>query len=95
MKWFSDLESAYNAGDTSSIPALGRFPGEANGNPLQCSNLGKRSLVGYSPDGQKELHMTEQPNNNNSEKSTGSDNVIPMERTLLPPNCSIYPHITT
>ena len=40
MKWLSDIESAYNAGDTSSIPALGRFPGEANGNPLQCSNLG-------------------------------------------------------
>ena len=27
-------ESAYNAGDTGSIPALGRFPGEGNGNPL-------------------------------------------------------------
>ena len=40
MRWFSELESAYNAGDTSSIPALGRFPGEINGNPLQCSNLG-------------------------------------------------------
>ena len=35
-------ESACNAGDTedmSSIPGLGRFPGEANGNPLQYSCL--------------------------------------------------------
>ena len=26
-----------NAGDTGSIPGLGRFPGERNGNPLQYS----------------------------------------------------------
>ena len=35
-------ESASNAGDTgyvSLIPELGRSPGEANGNPLQCSCL--------------------------------------------------------
>ena len=25
--------SAYNAGDPGSIPGLGRFPGEGNGNP--------------------------------------------------------------
>ena len=29
-----------NAGDTSSIPGLGRWPGEGNGNPLQYSGLG-------------------------------------------------------
>ena len=29
-----------NAGDPSSIPGLGRFPGEGNGNPLQYSCLG-------------------------------------------------------
>ena len=28
------------AGDTSSIPGLGRSPGEGNDNPLQCSCLG-------------------------------------------------------
>ena len=28
-----------NAGDTVSIPELGRSPGEGNGNPLQCSCL--------------------------------------------------------
>ena len=31
--------SAYNAGDLSSIPGLGRSPGEGNGNPLQYSCL--------------------------------------------------------
>ena len=34
-----DKESAYNAGDPGSIPRLGRFPGEGNGNPLQYSCL--------------------------------------------------------
>ena len=28
-----------NAGDTGSIPAWGRSPGEGIGNPLQCSCL--------------------------------------------------------
>ena len=31
--------SAWNAGDPSSIPELGRSPGEGNGNPLQYSCL--------------------------------------------------------
>ena len=30
---------AYNAGDPGSIPGLGSFPGEGNGNPLQYSCL--------------------------------------------------------
>jgi len=38
-------------GDSGSIPGLERFPGEFHG---------QRSLVGYSPWGQKELDMTEQ-----------------------------------
>ena len=29
-----------NAGDTGSIPGLGRSPGEGNGNPLQYSCMG-------------------------------------------------------
>ena len=33
-------ESACNVGDPSSIPGLGRSPGEGNGNPLQYSCLG-------------------------------------------------------
>ena len=31
--------SAYNAGDLGSIPGLGKFPGEGNGNPLKYSCL--------------------------------------------------------
>jgi len=32
-------ESACNVGDPSSIPGLGRSPGEINGNPAQYSCL--------------------------------------------------------
>ena len=50
-------------GDPGSIPGSGRFPREGNGNPLQYSCLenshGRRSLVGYSPRGRKELDTTE------------------------------------
>ena len=56
-------ESARNAGDLGSIPGLGKSPGGWHGNPLQYSYLenthGQRSLVSYSPWGQKELDMTE------------------------------------
>ena len=31
--------TAYNAGDSGSIPGLGRSPGKGNGNPLQYSYL--------------------------------------------------------
>ena len=31
--------SVYNVGELGSIPGLGRFPGEVNGNPLQDSCL--------------------------------------------------------
>ena len=31
--------SAYNVEDQGSIPGLGRYPGEGNGNPLQYSCL--------------------------------------------------------
>ena len=34
-----DKESAVNAGDSSSIPGLGRSPREGNGHPLQYSCL--------------------------------------------------------
>ena len=33
-------ESTYKAGDTGSIPGLGKSPKEGNGNPLQYSCLG-------------------------------------------------------
>ena len=52
-------------------PGLGRSPGEGNGNPLQYQmatplekSHGQRGLVGYSPWGCKESHMTEQLNSN-------------------------------
>ena len=32
-------KSAYSAGDPGSIPGSGRYAGEGNGNPLQCSCL--------------------------------------------------------
>ena len=45
------------------IPGSGRFPGEGNGYPLKYSCLGnpmdRRSLEAYSPQGHKELDMTE------------------------------------
>ena len=31
--------SAYSVGDLGSIPGLGRYPGEVNGNPFQYSCL--------------------------------------------------------
>jgi len=37
-----------NAGDMGSIPGLGRSPGKGNGNPLQYSCHGQRSLASYS-----------------------------------------------
>ena len=53
-----------HTGDTNLIPALGRPPGEGNGNPLQYSCLGnpmdKRGLAGYSSKGCKESETTEQ-----------------------------------
>ena len=56
-------EPAHNAEDFSSIPELGRSPGERHGNPLQCSCLenphGEMSLAGYSPLDHKESDITE------------------------------------
>ena len=38
-KWLSGKESVCNAGVMGSVHGTGRFPGEGNGNPLQCSCL--------------------------------------------------------
>ena len=54
--------SARNTGDLGLIPGSERSPGKGNGNPLQYSCLeshGWRRLVGYSPQGPKELDTTE------------------------------------
>ena len=56
-------ESACNAGDPGLILGSGRSPGEGHDNPLHIlagEFHGKRSPVGYSPWGHKELDMTEQ-----------------------------------
>ena len=49
--------------ETCSFPVLRRSPGGGNGYPLKYSGLenhhSQRSLVGYSPQGQKETDMTE------------------------------------
>ena len=37
--WLSGRESTYNAGDSGSLPGLGRSPGGGRGNPLQYSRL--------------------------------------------------------
>ena len=38
--------SVYNEGDMDSIPGLGRYPGEGNGNPLQYYCLEKPVVGG-------------------------------------------------
>ena len=51
-----------NAGESNSIHGLGSSIGERNGNPLPVflpgKFHGKRSLVGYSPWGCKDLDKT-------------------------------------
>ena len=37
--WLSGKESAYNAGNSGSLPGPGRSPGEGNGNALHYSCL--------------------------------------------------------
>ena len=70
--------NARDAGDTGSIPGLGRSPGEGNGNPLPVflpgESHGQRSLVGYSPRGHKESDMTEaiEPAHSSSMLGTGN-----------------------
>ena len=57
-------ESAHNAGESGSIPGLGRSPGEGKGNPIQYScleNSMDRGAWRYSTWGRKELDTTEQP----------------------------------
>ena len=53
-------ESACNAGDLGSTPALGRFLGGGHSNPLHYSCLknpyGQRNLASYSPWGHRVRH---------------------------------------
>ena len=69
-RWFSGKESICQAGDLSSIPGSGRYPGEGHGNPLQYSSLGdlidRGAWVGYSPWGLKESGTSQWLNSNSS-----------------------------
>ena len=51
--------NAGDVGNTGWIPGLGRSSGVGNGNPLQYSYHGQRSLESYGPWGCKELDITE------------------------------------
>ena len=58
--------SACNAGGVSLIPALGRSPGEGNGNPLVFfpgKSRGQRILVGLRSMGSQKSDMTWRINN--------------------------------
>ena len=44
--WLRGKEFVCNAGDMDSIPQLGRFSGEGNGNPSQYSCLGNSMDTG-------------------------------------------------
>ena len=64
-------ESTCSAGDVGSIPGSGSSSGRGNSNPysiLAQKIPGPRSLAGYSPEGCKELDMTEPQNRTRSEK---------------------------
>ena len=62
-----------NAGDTGSIPGLGRYPGKGCGNPLQYSCLGNPMDSGAWQatvhEVAKELDTTKQPNNNQDNRN--------------------------
>ena len=57
--------SSANAGDTGSIPGLGKSPGEGAWQPTPVffpgKSHGQRSLTGYSPWGRKKSDMNERP----------------------------------
>ena len=55
--WLAGKESTCNAGDPSSIPGLGRSPGEGKGYPLQYSGPGEFCGL-CSPWGHKESDTT-------------------------------------
>ena len=79
-RWLSSKESACNAGDTGSVPGLGRSPGEGNGKPtpvfLTGKSYGERSLVGCSPWGHKELDTAERLYKANWQGSGASEAVF-------------------
>ena len=69
-------ESTCNPGDPSSIPGLGRSPGEGNGNPLQYSCLENSMDCMYSPWGRKESDITEQPSLSQDHKDQNEGGIV-------------------
>ena len=69
--------NAGDAGDMGSIPGLGRFPGEGNGNPLQYSCLGNPMDGGASGPathgGGSDSTRSKKTNVSSSERSDGED----------------------
>ena len=63
LRWLSGKEFACQAGDTGSIPGLGRFHWRKKWQPtavvLPGELHGQRSLTGYSPWGHRDLDKTE------------------------------------
>ena len=92
--WLSGKESTCNAGDLGSISGSGRTPGEGTGNPLQYSGLEnlheQRSLVGYSPWGQRVRHdsVTKHAHILETDQSTQSLHILGSRV----PNSSWTPH---
>ena len=73
-----------NAGDSGSIPGLGRSPGGGNGNILLVGKFhGRRILVDYSPRGHKELDIIEQLSTNAHRSGEQSMGVGPLSRTVF------------
>ena len=90
-------ESTCNAADLGSTPGLGRSPGRGHGNPLQYSCLenphGRKSLVGFSPWGCKELAVTEHACRHMQEKAntqTDSEGTPWLFLTLLNEGCMCH-----
>ena len=67
-RWLSGKVSACQAGDAVSIPESGRSPGGGHGMATHSGILGQRSLGCYSPWSHKELNVTQQLYNNNSQE---------------------------
>jgi len=64
-----------NVGDAGSVAESGRSPGGGNGNPLQYSSHGQRSLVDHSPWDRRVRHdlATKQQTNHCSDEQTDSE----------------------
>ena len=73
-----------NAGDSGSIPGLGRSLGGGNGNILLVGKFhGRRILVDYSPRGHKELDTIEQLSTNAHRSGEQSMGVGPLSCTVF------------